>query len=74
MKGKINAGGDLSIQRGSVFKYQCCLYNLDEECGDWCPQFGEPTLAHYSGGKPYIALWICQNRVLTFKELEDLRK
>lgn len=77
MKGEINDGGELSIQRGSEFKTQICMHDTSSECGDWCPCFGEPLLSdgkHYEDGKPRVYLHICQNIILVFEELEDLRE
>jgi hypothetical protein len=43
MQGKITDRGWFAIKRGSMFKVQNCIKNLNETyCGDWCPAFGEP--------------------------------
>ena len=44
MKGKINKNGNLYIQRGNFMSAQRCPYANEpcEQCGDWCPLFGEP--------------------------------
>ncbi len=75
MKGKIDKKGWLLIKRGSAEKHQYCMHGTEDEgCGDWCPCFGEPEPERHAGGKPYVNLCICRNRVLAFSELEDLRE
>ena len=88
MKGKIihdhNNISILQIKRGDNYIAQYCPFvNDDSKCGDWCPQFGEPIVnKERLEANPkdkelvYIistALTICQNRVLSFTELKDLR-
>jgi len=51
MKGKINMYGFLAVERaGSMNKQGCPHGSGAENCGDWCPLFGEPEaetkLAH----------------------------
>ena len=77
MKGEINTNGILSIKRGSSYKVQACpfcslyedTFSYSHDCGDWCPQFSEPT-----DGTGSIDLWICHNKCLQFEKLTDYRE
>ena len=82
MKGKIihnhNNISVLQIKRGDNYIEQYCPFVSDDsKCGDWCPQFGEPEIPSVRDvnnnpiGETYLI--ICQNRVLSFTELKDLR-
>jgi hypothetical protein len=42
MKWKLNAYGNLLIERKGVFVKQKCI-NGHKPCGDHCPMFGEPN-------------------------------
>ena len=67
MKGKIDKGGTLWIERAGEMAEQYCCYMADVACRDYCPQFGEPK----DGGD--TSLRICQGRLLVFKEFTDER-
>lgn len=59
---RIEENGFLRIERAGNLKSQFCPFTIGEEarvndCGDWCPLFGEPNIADES-------LEICQGRVL----------
>ena len=73
MEGKIIDHSDgisiLQIKRSGSFIDQYCPFAApNSKCGDWCPQFGEPQTYPVE-----TYLTICQNRVLSFTELKDLR-
>ena len=43
VKLKINASGNLFVERAGKLKPQGCPYKEDNvPCGDWCPLFQEP--------------------------------
>ena len=78
---QIAQNGYLEIKRDKAWKGQLCPFGRTEGqwiCGDWCPQFGEPYMAQFSGdGTPFAAIkpWrlpICQGKVLE-GQIEDLR-
>ena len=90
MKGKIDEGGALTIERyekvaGSAekFVYQCCPYSQTGHfCGHWCPQFGEPVKPFegtYKGvnipcKEKRTLLTICHQKTLVFSSLIDERR
>jgi hypothetical protein len=43
MNGRLNGKGHLLIERGGKFKVQSCPFDSEDDCGDWCPLFGEPV-------------------------------
>ncbi len=56
-------------------KPQICDHEGPQECGDWCPQFGEPESV-YAGENTtpdLIEIEICQGRRLQFDEFTDER-
>lgn len=74
MKGEINGEGKLLIHRGATFRPQMCPFVSGQEmymrCGDWCPQFGEPSINAFDA----THLTICMTRTLVFREgFEDHR-
>jgi hypothetical protein len=71
MDGTINVNGVLKIKRNGIFKNQECLYQKNGYCGDWCPQFGEPTA---SDSEFDATIQICQSRTLYFYKFTDERK
>ena len=74
MKGKINKNGSLLIERNGKYKDQWCLYDHKDgaiNCGDWCPQFGEPEKAVFEENAAILN--ICQKKVLVFDDFEDER-
>ncbi len=78
MKGKINKGGLLSIERVGKLKDQICIFDSDPltgsaHCGDWCPLFGEPTVVPSGFFPEKIFLLICDGSALEFTELRDER-
>ena len=84
LKGKIDAGGCLLIQRGGEFKLQQCPHTpcdfqvnndimIRQPCGDWCPKFGEPykvqDVCTYQ-----MHLVLCEDNDIPFDELIDERR
>jgi hypothetical protein len=73
MKGKINEHGSLVLSRVGGEQVQVCPKSADDdECGDWCPLFGEP---HVLAERPtFTRLVLCGGREWLFKEFVDERK
>jgi len=67
MKGKIDKGGNLLIERGGFLGTASCPFNEFMPCGHWCPLFGEPE---FIDGHPRLSL--CR-KVLEFVSLVDER-
>lgn len=80
MKGKINNDGTLEK---CIYEHWCemrcpftCVSDIDtrggyqQNCGYWCPLFGEPQ--SHSDGSGEVA--ICQGRTLYFEEFHDERE
>lgn len=69
MRGSINENGNLCLH-GRVNQNVVCPYvtpkteELFWYCGDWCPQFGDPTKTGPGNG---TSLDICQGRRLYFE-------
>ena len=50
MKGKIDKGGNLLIERANQMKLQGCPVDTEDSyCGDWCPLFEEPKISQWMG-------------------------
>ena len=68
MKGKIDRGGLLWLERGGIEKYVVCPFCNDKDgdcpspCGDWCALFGEPT--NYT--QDVVTLSLCHQKLLQF--------
>lgn len=61
MKIRINEYGLLFINRGFSFKEQICPYALDNDnCGEWCPLFGEPIKVNLTENLNCIMLSLCK--------------
>lgn len=71
MKGRIDAGGVLYIERGTKLKKQECPYRPVAACNDKCPKFGNPQKKSDSSTWKYLE--ICDGAVLEFSELIDKR-
>lgn len=71
MKGKVDEGGFLHIERAGKYVLQYCPFSSGGEvavkCGHWCPLFGEPE---FIDGHPRLSL--CR-KVLEFVSLVDER-
>jgi len=81
MRGKIDKGGNLLIERGGFLRTASCPFavwtisqnapiqhsNEFMPCGHWCPLFGEPEMLD---GKPSLSL--CR-KVLKFDFFEVTR-
>ncbi len=69
MQGAIDKGGNLVLLGRAAARQMCMHANYETIanglawCGDWCPQFGDPTT-----GQAGTRLQICQGRELYFKE------
>ena len=70
MKGKVDEGGFLHIERAGKYVLQYCPFSSGGEvavkCGHWCPLFGEPRGERCAGEE--IKLDICK-KTLFFSEL-----
>ena len=84
MKGQINEGGNLYIERAGKLKAQGCPTQKDSICGDWCPLFREPKVSKWMGSPDpdekdrelnpkHWDLTICMATIY-FDELIDKRK
>lgn len=71
MEGGIGDTGILWIRRGSKDKYQGCVYDSEDYCGDGCPQFEEPITDRSDVA---CILNICQKKQLYFNKFTDERK
>lgn len=75
--GKIDKDGFLWIERGEKYKQQYCPYHDLHpgllRCGDFCPLFGEPQIRRDGRLRGWYALSICDDKILHFADLEDLR-
>ncbi len=71
MKIKINAQGNLEIERAGKFRKQACPFQWDEFCGNWCPLFGEPQPIdpHHPKSDKFINL--CHNRALVGSVIDE---
>jgi len=72
MKAAINVDGLLSIERAGILQRQYCPYHPTEgqnECGDWCPQFGEPDILE----RRLISISLCNGKLIKCESLEDKR-
>lgn len=71
MKGKIDIGGLLYIERAGKQKEQYCPEQREDMgCGDWCPKFREPERRSCGGA----FLSICGgDRFHKFNEFTDER-
>jgi len=68
MKGKIDKGGFLYIERAGEYVKQFCPFSAGSyDCCHWCPLFGEPE---FIDGHPRLSL--CR-KVLEFVSLVDER-
>ena len=71
MKGKIDKGGFLYIERAGEYVKQFCPFSAGSyDCCHWCPLFGEPRGERCAGEE--IKLDICK-KTLFFSELTDER-
>ncbi len=48
MKGRIDRGGSLILERGGKLRSHVCPFTISSlnegsPCGDWCPHFHEPA-------------------------------
>ena len=78
MIGKINEHGSLWVMRGGKLRKQLCPQSavVIDECGHWCPLFGEPKREYTMDGTgrgERVILQLCK-RFLVFTELTDERK
>lgn len=68
MKAIINKQGYLQLSRAGKYQTQVCPYR-NEECGDWCPLFGEPE---YFEDNDKWEIGTC-GAILEFDEFDDER-
>ena len=72
MKAAINQDGLLSIERAGVLQRQFCPFQAADdlqECGDWCPMFGEPDI----WSQNLVSISICNGKVIKLDSLDDRR-
>jgi len=72
MKAAINIDGLLSIERAGILQRQFCPYqasDIQNECGDWCPQFGEPDVLD----RRLISISLCNGKLIKCESLDDKR-
>ena len=72
MKAAINQDGFLSIERAGILQRQYCPFQAAEEsqeCGDWCPMFGEPDI----WSQNLVSISICNGKTIKLELLEDHR-
>lgn len=70
MKGKINKGGQLYIERAGIMRIQDCIFG-GNYCEDGCPAFREPEIKDAET----IKLRLCQQvGTLEFDEFTDERE
>lgn len=65
MNGKFNEDGFLYIERKNSFNLQCCPFQAEQGCGDWCPLCGEPVGGHHTMGNiENVKLSLCKKDIL----------
>lgn len=75
MKGKIDKGGFLYIERAGEYVKQFCPFSAGSyDCCHWCALFGEPDITDPNGNQyNIITLELCK-KTLYFNEFTDERK
>lgn len=78
MRGELDKGGRLFIQRRQRILMQYCPYNSDGEsaCSHFCPHFGEPEekKENRNGATLKTILRLCNGTVLSFEGFIDRRE
>jgi len=71
MKAKIDASGNLFVDKGNGFMPQVCAKDFSLQCCMACPHFGEPKLAggFFDPKKKIIRIKICGSDNLEFDSL-----
>lgn len=71
MKAKIDASGDLFVDKGNGYQPQICTRGIKLQCGMLCPHFGEPKLVggFWDKSKQFVRINICYEDKLEFESL-----
>lgn len=76
---KITEDGYLAIERGGEYESQLCPLSAAgadvemNQCGSWCPHFGEPNTIPTTSGDGISVIEICHGKEL-FGPIIDERK
>lgn len=80
MKIKITEDGYLEIERAGTFESQLCPLSAAgqdvemNQCGSWCPHFGEPVTNPQLSPQENTSLDLCHGTVLVGAIVDERRK